>query len=55
MVQFLVEHGASVHDRIGKDDSGPDVLGIVRQSPKVTSEDHPIMEYLLNLMAESEL
>ena len=54
--QFLMEHGATIHDRIGKndEDTGPDVLTLARQSP-VVKEGHPLLEYLLSLEEGSEL
>lgn len=53
--QFLMEHGSSIHDRIGKGhDNGPDVLELARQSPFVT-EDHELWPYLLSLVEGSEL
>ena len=55
-VQFLIENGASIHDRIGKGhhDDGPDILEIARQSP-IVGEGHEVWQYLLSLLEGSEL
>ena len=57
--QFLFENGASIHDRLdvyknGEKTAGPDCLGLAKQSPRVT-DDHPLMLFLLDVMAASEL
>lgn len=55
-VQFLFEHGASIDDRVQREDGlqGPNVLELAKQSPDV-GVDHPVMEFLLEEMGESEL
>lgn len=53
-VQFLMENGATVHDRIGRDNDGPNCVELARESPNV-DEGHPVMEYLLSLAEGAEL
>lgn len=55
-LEFLLDNGATIYDRIGKegDTPGPNVLEIAQQSPEVDME-HPVMLFLLDEMASSEL
>ena len=55
-LQFLLEHGASIHDRVVREDNleGPNVLELAKQSPAVSME-HPVMRFLLEEMGASEL
>jgi len=54
-VQFLFEHGATVHDRIGQPgEEGLNVLELMQHSPTV-NEDHPVYQFLLAELEGSEL
>lgn len=54
-IQFLIEHGASLDDRIDNaNGDGPDVRGLVQQSPWV-KEDSPVLAYFASLDEGMEL
>ena len=47
-MEFLLEHGATLEDRVGADNSGPNVLELAQQSPYL-NPNHEVIQYLLEL------
>ena len=56
-MQFLLENGASVYDRIQKENSQPaqNVLELALASPDVNGRDDPLIQLLMGEMEGSEL
>jgi ankyrin repeat protein len=54
LVEFFLRNGATVHDRTGVEDEGLNLLELARAAPHM-DEDHPIIQYLLEMEGAEEL
>jgi ankyrin repeat protein len=56
-VQFLLDHGASLEDRVGKPGENPaqNVVELFQRSPHYKDGNHPMVQFLMDQQKQSEL